>query len=93
VEALAQHPGVEPAVYDMLSDPSQVVVAYSLITLELMGSHKLADLPEYLLANRSNITLILGSFRNGMNLGGLARMIQKRARATAGAQIPPAMGA
>ena len=93
VEALAQHPEVEHAVYELLADPSQLVVAYSLLTLELMGSGKLADLPEHLLANRSNITLVLGSFKSGMDLGGLARQLQKRAKARACAQIRPAMGA
>jgi hypothetical protein len=81
VEALANHPECEDALFELLTNPSQLVVAYSLITLELMRSNKLAELPAELLTNRSKITLSLGSFRNSMDLGGLARQIQKRAKA------------
>ena len=80
VEELARHPEYESSLVDLLAAPSQLVVAYSLMTLELMGSRRLRSLPSDLLTNRSNITLSLGSFRNGMDLGSLARQVQKRAK-------------
>jgi hypothetical protein len=80
VEKLALHPEYESSLVDLLAAPSQLVVAYSLLTLELMGSRRLRELPSELLTNRSNITLSLGSFRNGMDLGSLARQVQKRAK-------------
>ena len=64
----------------MLLQPNQLVTAYALLTLELMNSGKLGELPAALLADRSNVTLVLGSVKNGMDLGGLARQIQKRAK-------------
>jgi hypothetical protein len=84
-EELADHPEYEPFLFGLLADPSQLVVAYSLMTLELMGSIRLKELPPDLLTNRSKITLMVGSFRIGKELGGLAREVQKRAMAAAAA--------
>jgi hypothetical protein len=81
-EEIARHPEYESALFDLLADSNQLVVAFSLITLEMMGSSRLRELPIELLENRSNITLLFGSFVNKMDLGGLARQIQKRAAAT-----------
>lgn len=78
-EELARHPENEAWLVEALGDPSQLVVAYTLLTLELMGSPHLRNLPPELLSNRSAITLAAGSFRTGMDLGGFARQIQKRA--------------
>lgn len=78
-EEVARDPENATWLIELLGDPSQLVVAYSLLTLELMGSHHLKDLPSELLTNRSTVTLVEGSFRNSMDLGGLARQIQKRA--------------
>jgi hypothetical protein len=64
----------------LLSSPNQLLVAYALQTLELMGSPALADLPDELLERRQQVTLQSGSFRNSMDLGGLARQIRRRAR-------------
>lgn len=82
-EEIAQHPEYEPLLLDLLADPSQLVAAYSLMALELMGSARLKELPAGLLANRSNITVAVGSVRIGMDLGGLARQVQKRAAGAA----------
>jgi len=78
-EEVALQRGLETPLWELLDDPNQLVVAYALIALELMGSDKLADLPETLLANRSNLTLQFGSIRNAMDLGGFARQVRKRA--------------
>jgi hypothetical protein len=75
-EEIARQPEYESGLVNLLANPNQFVVAYSLITLELMGSRRLRELPVELLSNRSNITLCLGSVRVGMDL---ARQIQKRA--------------
>ena len=83
IEELACHAESESSLFGLLKDPSQLVVAYSLMTLELMGSNRLKELPPALLANRSKITLMAGSFRMDMDLGGLARDVQKRAMAAA----------
>lgn len=80
-EEIARHPEYEPLLVGLLADPSQLVVAYTLLTLEMMGSDKLRDLPPGLLANRSRVTTMVGSFRMSTDLGGLARKVQKRASA------------
>jgi hypothetical protein len=46
-----------------------------------MRSATLQNLPPELLERRSNIKLMTGSIANAMDLGGLARQIQKRAKA------------
>ena len=84
-EELAGYPECVPFLFNLLADPSQLVVAYSLMTLELMGSSRLKELPPDLLTNRSKITLMVGSVRIGKELGGLAREVQKRAMAAAAA--------
>jgi hypothetical protein len=84
-EELADYPECEPFLFGLLADPNQLVVAYSLVTLELMGSGRLKELPPDLLTNRSKITLMVGSVRIGKELGGLARELQKRAMAAAAA--------
>jgi hypothetical protein len=83
VEELARRPEYESALFDLLAAPSQLVVAYSLKTLELMGSRRLKELPPDLLTNRRNVTLLYGSVRVGMDLGSLARQVQKTAREAA----------
>ena len=57
-----------------------MVAAYALKALELMSSPALAELPDELLERRQQVTLICGSFKNAMDLGGLARQIRKRMR-------------
>jgi len=64
----------------LLASESQLVVAYALLTLQMMGSGVLEDLPEDLLGRREKVTTDIGSFRSSMDLGGLARQVQKRAR-------------
>jgi hypothetical protein len=76
----ADHPECEQRLLGLLDDPSQLVVGYALLTLEMLGSPALRNLPSDLLARRSQITLQNGSVRTSMDLGGLARQIQKRER-------------
>lgn len=64
----------------LLSDTNQLVVAYALLALEMLGSGVVENLPEGLLGRREKITIDIGSFRSSMDLGGLARQVQKRAR-------------
>jgi hypothetical protein len=80
MEQIAQLPECHDGLLALLSSPSQLVVAYVLQTLELMGSPALPELPDELLERRQQVTFQCGSFRNSMDLGGLARQIRKRAR-------------
>jgi hypothetical protein len=89
----ASHAASESALAALLLDSNQLVVAYALLTLELMRSPVLRDLPSELLQRRSNITIVSGSVKTGMDLGGLARQIQKRARARADVQPTPLVSA
>src|SRR5262245_12052926 len=52
----------------LLVENDQLVVAYALLTLQMMGSHVLEELPEGLLG-REKITIDIGSFRSSMDLG------------------------
>jgi hypothetical protein len=79
-EIAKSHPECESLLIDLLLDNHQLVVAYSLLTLKMMKSAALQNLPADLLQRRSNIKIISGSFANGTDLGGLTREIQKRAR-------------
>jgi hypothetical protein len=67
----------------LLEHENQLVVAYALLTLQLMGSRGLRALPAELLERRSKITLRTGSFSTSMDLGGLARQFQKSQSASA----------
>jgi hypothetical protein len=79
-EIARSHPECEQKLVELLVDNHQLVVAYALFTLEIMRSAALQNLPPELLERRSNIKLMTGSIANAMDLGGLARQIQKRAR-------------
>ena len=90
MEQLVQcYPHCESKLVHLLGDVNQLVVAYALLTLEMLGSSVLCNLPPDLLDRRENLTLALGSFRIGMELGGLARQVQKRARERAARQFGP----
>src|SRR5262249_36619410 len=80
VEQIAQVSECHDGLLTLLSSPSQLVVAYALLTLELMKSSALADLPDELLERLQQVTSVCGSFKNSIDLGGLARQIRKRAR-------------
>ena len=80
LEIAERHACCHDALVDLLSSDSQLVAAYALLTLERMGSDVLVSLPAELLDSRKQITLHMGSFKNSMDLGGLARQVQKRAR-------------
>ena len=64
------HPECEQLLVNQLSAANQLVVAYALLTLELMNSPILRNLSPELLQRRSQITLVCGSFKNAMDLGG-----------------------
>ncbi len=80
VEQIARRPECHDGLLALLSAPSQLVVAYALQTLELMGSPALAELPDELLERLEKLTIQCGSYRSSMDLGGLARQIRKRVR-------------
>lgn len=83
-EEIAQsHPEYEPHLVSHLLDENQLVVGYSLMTLALMGSKALRDLPSAVLDRRSGVTLISGSMKQAMDLGGFARQLQKQFREAA----------
>src|SRR5438876_5889367 len=71
VEQIAQVPECHDGLLAFLSSPSQLVVAYALLTLESMNSPALAELPDELLEGRQQVTSLCGSFKNSMDLGGL----------------------
>ena len=73
-----EHPELEDNLIELTRHEHQLVSAYSLLTLEKMGSSSLADLDEAVLDRREKISLRQGSFANSMDLGGLARQIKKR---------------
>lgn len=83
---VARRRGLEGRLWDLLADADRRVVAYAIVALELMGSDRLADLPESVLTNRSNVALQFGSVRIGTDLGGYARGVRKRARGAKGGQ-------
>jgi hypothetical protein len=76
----ADRPECEPVLASLLLDKSQLVAAYALLTLELMRSSVLQSLPSEVLQRRANVTLITGSVKTTIDLGGLARQVQKRAK-------------
>ena len=83
-EIAESHPELEAPLASLLLDPSQLVAAHALWTLELMRSPLLENLPPEVLQNRSRVTLITGSLKTSTDLGSLARQAQRRARARAG---------
>jgi hypothetical protein len=76
----AGNPECEPLLSALLSDRNQLVVAYALLTLELMRSPVLLELPAELLERRSSVMLAFTGVMTTTNLGALARQIQKRAK-------------
>jgi hypothetical protein len=82
------HPDYEADLAALLFDPSQLVAAYALRTLERMRSPLLESIPSEVLQRRSRVTVNTGSIQMSTDLGCLAREAQRRARARAG--LPPA---
>ena len=80
VHEIVRHPECEAGLVALLGSPKQLVVAYALMTLRWMGSSVLVKLSDELLNRRENISIQCGSFRIGMDLGGLARQYRKEAR-------------
>lgn len=75
-----RHPECQDALAKLFFSESQLVAAYALLTLERMGNDLLMNLPAELLECRKKVTLHTGRFSNSMDLKGLARQVQKRAR-------------
>lgn len=88
-EEIAQsHPECETALATLLLDPSQLVAAYALRTLETMESPLLQEIPPEVLQRRSRVTFTSGSIKWTTDLGWMARRAQRWARERAG--LPPA---
>lgn len=84
----ATHPEFEAHLASLLVDPSQLVAAYALWTLELIRSPLLENIPPEVLRRRSRVSVLMGSIQDTKELGWLARQAQRRARERAG--IAPA---
>lgn len=82
VERAASLPECHAGLLALLGETSQLVVAHALQALELAGSPALAELPDELCDRRSKVTFQCGSFRTSMDLGGYARQLRKRAKAS-----------
>src|SRR4051812_29097389 len=80
LEIARGHPECHDGLVRLLSSEDQLVVAYALLTLQAMRSRVLENVPQQLLERREKVTIDIGSFRNSMDLGGLARQVRKRAR-------------
>ena len=78
VEVLKTRSDLEPELVKLLSHPSQLVAAYSLLTLDLMDSSAVGVLPEVLLKRSEKLTKLMGSFADKMEFGAFARQIQKQ---------------
>jgi hypothetical protein len=74
-----EHPEYENDLLALLHHENQLVVAYTLLTLQLMGSTALKHLPEDLLQRRNKLTVSTESFKQTMDLGGFARQVMKMA--------------
>ena len=75
----SKHRDCEDKLLPLLADDNQLVVAYALLTLQLMGSQSLGSLPAAVLKRQSKITLKTGSFSISTDVGGFARQLQKGA--------------
>ncbi len=85
-EVLSGRRDLEPQLCVILNHENQLVAAYAILTLELMDSKVVGDLPKELLGRKEKVTVIMGSFANKMELGAFARQRRKRwnKRASAG---------
>lgn len=79
-EVLSFRPDLEGKLIELLKAENQLVVAYSLLTLELMNSSALGTLPDDLLERKAKVTIREGSFSDQMELGAFARHVKKRWR-------------
>jgi hypothetical protein len=79
-ELIGDRPSLEPKLVQLLGHESQLVSAYSLLTLDLMDSRFVEHLPGNVFGRREKITTLMGSFSDKMELGAFARHIAKRWR-------------
>jgi len=77
-EILKDRHDLEIKLIELVNHKNQLVAAYSLLTLNLMDSTGLGNLPPELLQREDKITQKMGSFADKMELGAFARHIQKQ---------------
>jgi hypothetical protein len=68
----------EKELVKLLSHENELVVAFSLVALEMMGSSSLGQLPKTLLKRKELITKLRGSFGIEVELGEFAQEYQDR---------------
>jgi hypothetical protein len=76
-EILKDHPALEVKLIELLNHKSQLVVAYSLLALEMMDSPAVGSLPTALLERKEKITLMMGSFADKNGAGSLCKENQE----------------
>ncbi len=89
-EVLKDRRDLESKLIELLNHKNQLVVAYSLLTLQMMDSAGLENLPPDLLQREGKITQRTGCFANQLELGAFARQVQKQWRAKHQAEQPKA---
>jgi hypothetical protein len=77
-KVLAERPDCEARLGEFLTHENELVVAYSLVALEMMDSRLLARLPKDLLERKQLFTSVRGSFGIEVELGEFANEIQKK---------------
>jgi hypothetical protein len=78
VDLLKDRPDLEVDLIALLNHNNQLVVAYSLLTLDKMNSPALGKLPPELFQRGDKITQMMGSFADKLELKAFARHIQKK---------------
>ena len=76
-ENLSSKPEFKDKLAALLSDKNQIVVAYVLLTLDLMQSETSLTVPEELFGRRDQITTMTGSFANKSEIGAFAKHLRK----------------
>lgn len=77
VETLAKRRDSESRLGELLSHENELVVAYSLVALQMMDSALLGRLPKGLLESKQWIRKLRGSFAIDLELGEFAKEIQE----------------
>jgi hypothetical protein len=81
-EILKDRHDLEIRLIELLNHKNQLVVAYSLLTLQMMDSAGLENLHADLLQREGKIFRVRGCFADKIELGALARQVQKQWHAT-----------
>lgn len=77
-ETLSKRLDCEASLGQLLSHENEIVVAYSLVALEIMDSTLLGRLPNELIERKQFFTRLEGSFAIDYELGEFAKEIQKQ---------------